>query len=386
MVQFVNEFIEYCSIIGILEKDQNFEQIHDDLGQMLFMHLVTLNRQSLIELSNRISQIWLMNQNITKPIVTSNSAKQFTTRSKHSQSTPQESKSMQSSNNQSTCYLYDQYINKEEKKIEQSQKVIENQLKECTFKPQISKKSHQLDTMAPVYERLSKFGNDQRMKYQISMDIKTKSELKQCTFRPQVNHNSSLKTLESDPFSRLYQNALSQRQSKPIIQEKIYPFKPQLISQPIEQQEYLSIPVEDRLYNHFFDQQQQLVLLQQNESQAQLDDCTFIPNINQYTSHQQGSEQKIKVFERLYNKSSAIKSASGIKEQNLNQFSISKQSDKIIKNANSDHSKYVSQFQIEQSPFDRLHSEHKRIEKKKKVKENQIFNTLPFKPQINNKK
>ncbi|CAD8117700.1 unnamed protein product [Paramecium sonneborni] len=385
MVQFVNEFIEYCRIIGILEKDQIFESTFDDLGQILFMHLVTLNKQSLIDLSNRISQIWLMKQNISKPIPYHNNSKQLTTRSKHSQSTPQDSKSLQSTNNQSTVYLYDQYINKEEKKIVQSQKVIEDQLKECTFQPQISKKSQQLDTTAPVYERLSKFGYDQRMKHQISMEIKTKSELKQCTFRPQVNQSIS-KTSEGDPFSRLYQNALSQRQQKPISQEKIYPFKPQLISQPIEQQEYLSIPVEDRLYNHFFDQQQQLVQLQQNESQAQLDECTFTPNINQYASHQQGSEQKIKVFERLYNKSSAIKSASGIKEQNLNQFSISKQSDKIIKNANSDNSKYVSQFQIDQSPFDRLHSEHKRIEKKKKVKENQIFSSLPFKPQTNNKK
>ncbi|CAD8207648.1 unnamed protein product [Paramecium octaurelia] len=384
MVQFVNEFVEFCRTIGILEKDQTFESTQDDLSQMLFMHLVTLNRQSLIDLSNRVSQIWLMQQTNPKPIHP-NSAKQFTTRSKHSQSTPQESKSLSNSNNQSTVYLYDQYIKKEEKQIMHQQKVIEDQLKECTFQPQISKKSQQLDTTAPVYDRLSQFGYDQKMKHQISMEIKTKSELKQCTFRPQVNHSFS-KILEGDPFSRLYQNALSQRQPKPVSQEKTYSFKPQLVSQPIGQQEYLSIPVEERLYNHFFDQQQQLVQQQENESQAKLDECTFTPSINQYGSAQQGSEQKMRVFDRLYNKSSAVKCASEIKEQNPNQFSISKQSDKIIKKANGDNSKYVSQFQIDQTPFDRLHSEHKRIEKKKKVKENQIFSSIPFKPQTNNNK
>ncbi|CAD8092920.1 unnamed protein product [Paramecium primaurelia] len=388
MDQFLNDFEQYCRNIGILEQESNFEDKEDELGQILFKHILKLNKESLMQLSNRIAKQWLDQQQSQK-IVQPNSAKQNNSkRSKHSQSTPQESmKSIINSNIQSTNYLYDQYIQKEENKILKSQKIIEEQLKECTFQPQILKKSQQLDTNIPVHDRLAKFGTDQRLKQQISSEIKNKNDLKQCTFKPQVNHKVS-KTLEGDPFSRLYLNALSQRQSKPQSQEKIYSHKPQLISQPPQQQlGYLTIPVEQRLYNNFFDQQQQLVQQQEIEKLAELEECTFTPIINQYASISNGIDNKSKVFERLYNKSATQKSNSEIKEQTqiLNRFSSSKQSEQIIRNASFDKSKYVSQFQIEQSPYDRLHEEYKRIQKKKKIIENQVFSSIPFKPKINKK-
>ncbi|CAD8108232.1 unnamed protein product [Paramecium sonneborni] len=384
MDQFFNEFEVYCRNIGILEQEQKFEEKGDELSQILFQHILKLNNESLMKLSNRIIKVW--QEQRTLKSVQPNSSNQITKRSKHSQSTPQESmKSIINSNIQSTNYLYDQYIQKEENQILKSQKIIQEQLKECTFQPQILKKSQLLDTNIPVHDRLAKFGSDQRLKQQISAEVKNKSDLKQCTFRPQVNHKTT-KTLEGDPFSRLYLNALSQRQSKPQSQEKIYSHQPQLISQPLQQsQGYLTIPVEQRLYNNFFEQQQSILQQQEVEKQVELQECTFTPMINQYASISNGIENKSKVFDRLYNKSATQKSNSELKDQTINRISSSKQSEQIIRNASFDKSKYVSQFQIEQSPYDRLHEEYKRIQKKKKIIENKVFSSIPFKPKINKK-
>lgn len=127
---------------------------------------------------------------------------------------------------------------------------------------------------APVHERLSKFGSDKRIKHQISMEIKAKNELKACTFRPQVNQSA---TLGGDPFDRLYNNAITQRMKPAKVEEEHYSHQPQLISAPVHPTEYLSVPVEERLYNKFLDHQQNLLQKQEEVYEKEVRECTFTP-------------------------------------------------------------------------------------------------------------
>ncbi|KAM3146643.1 hypothetical protein pb186bvf_001173 [Paramecium bursaria] len=326
----LNDFINYCRDIGILDYEQEFEQEkkQQELDETLFMHLLKLNRNSLLELSQRIANIFY--SKYQKPSNNASTIKMF-----------------------SQANLYDKSLQREEIKILKEQFRLDQEINQCTFKPQISKKSQDMDPDLPVHMRLTKYGSEKKIKQKINQEIKQRGELTSCTFRPQINQSTS----QGNPFERLYKDALSHRQ-KPQPPEIVYSHKPQLISAPLVPQDYISIPVGERLYNNFLDQQQHLIAKQEEKQSEELKDCTFTPQVNNRACS--GS----RVFDRLYHNSNQ---QSEQKEQ-PNKIMTNKKSEQIIKNASQD-SGYVSQFQLEQSPFDRLYGEHKRIERRKKLKQ-----------------
>ncbi|CAK85931.1 unnamed protein product (macronuclear) [Paramecium tetraurelia] len=369
MVSYLNEFSTYCRSVGLLALQESFKEQKSTLEETLLMHLITLKREQLIELSTRIVRIWSINNRDQKQ-----------GSSQESQQRKMSVSEMHTKSSSQLNHLYDQHIFNEENQIVKRDQQINLLMKECTFKPQITKKSQKLELNSPAHIRLNNYAMDSKIKLQIVQELNQKQELKDCTFKPSINFKSigNNQSVEN-PFDRLYQNALTQRNKTPRNNEDSqFTYRPQLISSPIKLQQQEGISVEERLYNHHFEKMNNMALKQEELQQNELDQCTFTPAINQ----QGNCRQNEKVFERLYNHSS-VKSVSEVKDHSISH--INKKSESLIKKPQSENNSYVTQFQVESNPFDRLYLEHQRQEKKKKSNQIQYYQSIPFKPILNKK-
>ncbi|CAK74380.1 unnamed protein product (macronuclear) [Paramecium tetraurelia] len=369
MVQYLNEFSNFCRNVGLLAQKEQFKMQKSTLEETLLMHLITLNREQMIELSARIVRIWNNNNGDQKQESPLESQQRKMSVSEiHTKSSSQ------------LNHLYEQHILNEENQIVKRDQQINHLMKECTFKPQITKKSQKLELSSPAHIRLNNYAMDSKIKLQIVQELNQKQELKDCTFKPSINTKSigNNQSVEN-PFDRLYQNALSQRNKTPRnFEDSSFTYRPQLISTPMRLQQQEGISVEERLYNHHFEKMNNMVLKQEELQQIELDQCTFAPAINQ----QSNCRQNEKVFERLYNHSS-VKSVSEVKDNSISH--MNKKSESLIKKPQSDNNSYVTQFQLESNPFDRLYQEHQRQEKKKKSNQIQYYQSIPFKPILSKK-
>ncbi|CAD8183245.1 unnamed protein product [Paramecium pentaurelia] len=369
MVSYLNEFSTYCRTVGLLGLQESFKQQQSTLEETLLMHLITLKREQLIELSTRIVRIWNINNRDQKQ-----------GSSQENQQRKMSVSDMYTKSSSQLNHLYEQHILNEENQIVKRDQQINHLMKECTFKPQISKKSQKLELNSPAHIRLNNYAMDSKIKLQIVQELNQKQELKDCTFKPSINIKSigNNQSVEN-PFDRLYQNALTQRNKTPRNNEDSqFTYRPQLISSPIKLQQFEGISVEERLYNHHFEKMNNVAMKQEELQQIELEQCTFTPVINQYGN----SRQNEKVYERLYNHSS-VKSVSDVKDHSISH--INKKSESLIKKPQSENNSYVTQFYIESNPFDRLYQEHQRQEKKKKSNQIQYYQSIPFKPILNKK-
>ncbi|CAD8167538.1 unnamed protein product [Paramecium pentaurelia] len=369
MVQYLNEFSTYCRNLGLLALQESFKLQKSTLEETLLMHLITLNREQLIQLSTRIVRIWNNNNGDQKQESPLESQQRKMSISEiHTKSSSQ------------LNHLYEQHILNEENQIVKRDQQINHLMKECTFKPQITKKSQNLELNSPAHIRLNNYAMDSKIKLQIVQELNQKQELKDCTFKPSINTKSiSNNQSVENPFDRLYQNALTQRNRTPRNNEdSSFTYRPQLISSPMKLQQQDGISVEERLYNHHFEKMNNMALKQEELQQIELDQCTFTPVIN----NQGNQRQNEKVFKRLYNHSS-VKSVSDVKEHSISH--MNKKSESLIKKPQSDYNSYVTQFQLESNPFDRLYQEHQRQEKKKKSNQIQYYQSIPFKPILSKK-
>ncbi len=100
----------------------------------------------------------------------------------------------------------------------------QEQLAQCTFKPQIIKYNRQFDEGKNVYETLL----EQKKDHQVYEEAKKELEMQGCTFKPQINQKSdrmASSTRKADPNSKSYEilhkkQMKQQEKTKKLIQDK----------------------------------------------------------------------------------------------------------------------------------------------------------------------
>ncbi|CAD8130581.1 unnamed protein product [Paramecium sonneborni] len=295
MVQQLDQFSTYCRNLGLLVLQESFKQHKSTLDETLLIHLLNLNREQLIELTSRL-------QGYGKII------KEIKYKNLHKKA------------NQIKCQLVKYIQNLVLNQIISMNNIYQmkriKQLKEMRMHIQTLnyKKEQKLELNSPAHIRLNNYAIDSKIKLQIVQELNQKQELKDCTFKPSINTKSIGRNQSAEnPFDRLYQNALTQRNNTPKNNEDSqFTYRPQLISSPMKLQQFEGISVEDRLYNHHFEKINNVALKQEELQQMELEQCTFTPAIN----HQGNVKQNEKVFERLYNHSS-VKSISDVKDHSI---------------------------------------------------------------------
>ncbi|CAD8184077.1 unnamed protein product [Paramecium octaurelia] len=206
-----------------------------------------------------------------------------------------------------TCErLYQDGIAQKVKKEQFEQEKCKQELRDCTFKPQIS--AEKLGTNdTEVFDRLYK--SQLACKNDFS-EVKQKQEIVQCTFTPQITKQQSISNYQpiEQIFERLFQESVNRNNMKlslaPTREERELQqctFKPQISQRQLNRS---GDDIFARLHNESAEKQQ-IKAFQKLESETkELESCTFKPKINTHSNFSPSSQP---AFDRLYMLSSKSK-------------------------------------------------------------------------------
>ncbi|CAD8178326.1 unnamed protein product [Paramecium pentaurelia] len=327
------KFIDYLVDTGIITNNQQIST--NNMMFQLSDYLKNLTASDSFDMANRIYDCWKLKlkqkQNPTSLIkILTKLALQKPFRILNSQkilNSPQQLRNSQKSLSQQqlqyqspvdkfklsqmgfndTCErLYQDGIAQKVKKEQFEQEKCKQELRDCTFKPQISaERLGNNDT--EVFDRLYK--SQLACKNDFS-EVKQKQEIVQCTFTPQINKQSSISNYQpiEQIFDRLYQESINRNNMKlslaPTREERELQqcsFRPQISQRQLNRS---GDDIFVRLHNESAEKQQ-IKAFQKLESETkELESCTFKPKINTHTNFSPSSQP---AFDRLYMLSSKSK-------------------------------------------------------------------------------
>ncbi|CAD8110242.1 unnamed protein product [Paramecium sonneborni] len=322
------QFIEYLVETGIIT-----EKSYISTNNMMFQlsdYLKNLTASDSFDMANRIYDNWKLKQKrkqnpqcLIRLIAKMTYAKPFKILNSYSdsqkilssiqqlnitqksscqveyQSSVNKSKLSQMGLNDTCERLYQDGISQKVKKEYFEQEKYKQDLRECTFKPQIN--SDNLGSNdTEVFDRLYK--TQLACKNNFS-ETKQKQEVSQCTFTPCINKQQSVSNYQpiEQIFDRLYQESINRNNMKlslvPTSEEKEFQqctFKPQISFRQLDRS---GEDIFVRLHNESAEKQQIKVFQKIESEEKQLENCTFKPKINTHSNFSPSSQP---AFDRLY--------------------------------------------------------------------------------------